>query len=113
MRAPSHSCPRYVAARVRKLLAARGWPLHKMVGRYHPFAATQRGTEGFSVTKVGVSKSVAIHYQASYEHGRSRTLPTGHARARVQEAIEYLRSLGYRVDDKGWIECEAYDDHDR
>ena len=112
-RAPSHSCPRYVSTRLRKLFAAKGWPLHKMTGRYHPFGGSQTGTEGFSVSKVGCSKSVSIHYQGGYAYGGTRSLPAGVARARVREAVEYLRSLGYRVSDIGWIECDGHDDCDR
>ena len=110
---PSHSNPRYVTARVRKLFAARGWPLHKMTGRYQSFGGSQTGSEGFYAAKVGCSKSVSIGYSGSYADGRSRMLPAGFARGRVAEAIEYLRSLGYRVSDIGWIECDCYDDCDR
>ncbi len=110
---PSHSTPRYVAARVRKLLAAKGWPLRKVTGRYQPFASRQTWTEGFYVHKVGVSKSVSIGYGSKYAHGTVDSLPRRLAHAKVSEAIAYLRDLGYRVDDRGWIECDAYDDHDR
>lgn len=110
---PSHSCPRYVVARVRTLLAAKGWPIHVVKGRYSAFSSTQHAAEGFSVSKVGCSKEVAIHYSGRLSEGRSHPLPRDISRARIAEAIEYLRSLGYRVDDKGWIKCDQYDDYDR
>lgn len=113
-RAPSHSNPRYVVVRVRKLLAAKGWPLHIVHGRYEAFGGgSQAAAEGFSVTKVGCSKWVSIHYCGRHANGRSHELPPGFARTRKTEAIEYLRSLGYRVDERGWIECEGYDETDR
>lgn len=113
-KAPSHSNPRYLVSRIRKLLTAKGWPLHIVKGRYQPFGGgTQRADEGFGVSKIGVSKSVSISYCGAHSSIISgRLLPVGFASARVNEAIEYLRSLGYRVDDRGWIECDNYDDCD-
>lgn len=110
---PSHANPKYVTARIRKLLAARGWPLSTKSGRYQPFGGTQVVTEGFDASKVGCSKSVSIRYCPALRNGRSSDLPKGVAAARVAEAVEYLRSLGYRVDDRGRIECDGYDDCDR
>ena len=109
MKTPSHSSPSYVCARIRKLFAAKGWPLHKVSGRYTPFGGGQTSTEGFAITKVGCSKSVAIHYHGASPDYLSREVK----QARRIEAAEYLRSLGYCVSDIGWIECDGYDSCDR
>jgi len=110
--APSHSCPSYVIARVKKLLAAQGWPIAHKSGRYSPFGSTVVVTEGYRVQKVGCSKSVSVCFESEHFHGRSRDLPRETRRAREVEAIELLRSAGYRVDDRGWIECDGYDMRD-
>lgn len=106
MNKPTQSTPAYVAARIRKLFAAKGWPIHKMSGRYSPFYSTQTGTEGFAVYRIGCSKTIGISYSGAYANGRTVDLPRGYAKERQAEAIEYLRSLGYRVDELGRIECE-------
>ena len=109
-KAPAHTSPRYVAARVRKILAAQGWPLSKSTGQYSVFGGgTKRITEGYRVHRVGVSRYVAVTYNEGYANGRGRNLPRGVALAKAQEAWTCLRSLGYRVNDVGWIECD-YDD---
>jgi hypothetical protein len=109
---PSHSCPSYVIARVKKILAAKGWPLQKKTGRYSAFNSTVVATEGFSVHKVGVGKMVAVGYSPAHSHGREHALARGVARSRVAEAVEHLRALGYRIDGRGWIECEGHDIRD-
>jgi len=106
---PSHSAPRYVIARVKKILAAQGWPIARKTGRYSPFGSTVHISEGYRVTRVGVGRSVTIHYEATHYHGRSHDLPRGVRREKDQAAWDLLRSLGYRIDDKGWIECDNYD----
>ena len=114
LKTPSHSTPRYVVVRVRQLLAAKGWPLSVLKGRYEPFGGgTQRSAEGFRVSKIGCGKHVAVTYTAGHGGGRSYDLPRDVIRARTNEAIEYLRLLGYRIDERGWIQCDAYDDCDR
>ena len=109
---PSHSCPRYVSARIRKILAAKGFPMHKMTGRYAAFGGSQRGTEGFSASKVGCSKRVGVHYYGAYSGGGSHHVPREVRQARMAEAIAHLRSLGYRVDDAGYVDCDHYDECD-
>ncbi len=110
---PAHTNPRYVAARVRKLLAAKGWPIRVVTGRYSPFDSKQVATEGFSVGKVGCGKHVAVDYTPSLRNGRGGDVPREVRAARRAEAFEYLRSLGYRVDERGWIDCDSYDECDR
>jgi hypothetical protein len=85
--------------------------MQKTTGRYAPYAGnTKVSTEGYEVSKVGCSKTVSVSYYGAYEGGRSLpSLEKGVASAKVAEAIEYLRSLGYRVDDRGWVECDNYD----
>src|SRR5215469_14042758 len=107
MKTPAHTNPRYVAARVRALLVANGWTIHTVTGRYSTFGATyQSAPEGFAVHKVGCSKKVSIDYLGALVRGRSTDVPKEVRRARKEEAFVYLRSLGYRVDLKGYIECD-------
>ncbi len=112
MKAPSHSSPAYVCKAIKKILKSKGWPLHTMSGRYTPFCNTQVGTEGFSVRKVGCSKSVSVYYSAGYGDGRSREIPRDYRKAKETEAWALLKELGYRISDIGWIECEGYDLND-
>jgi|SRR5215469_5846178 len=113
-KAPAHSSPRYLCQRIRKLFAAKGWPLRKVTGRYAPFVGnTQCANEGFEVHKIGCSKSIAISYVGGRDNGRYIDVPKEARCAREAEAWAYLRSLGYRVDEKGWIECDSYDECDR
>lgn len=109
MRTPAHSTPGYVAARIRKILAAQGWPLHKMSGRYAPFCNRQTGTGGYTVRRLGFSKTVTVNFVAAYGNGQSARLPQGLAAQKVADAVALLRGLGYRIDDRGWIDCDHGD----
>jgi hypothetical protein len=86
--------------------------MHKMTGRYQAFGSTQTGTEGYSVHKMGVGKVVTIHYSGAYRNGSSVDVPREKRQERMRAAIDLLRSIGYSVDDRGWIECESYDECD-
>lgn len=106
-RAPVQSTPRYVCARIRKILAAQGWPMSKTTGAYSEFGGTQKTTKGFVVHKVGCSKSVAIHYSTPATW-------TGESDKREREEMQdkawtLLRKLGYTLDEKGWLVCMNYD----
>jgi hypothetical protein len=105
----AHTTPAYVCARIRKILAAQGWPLHKMSGRYAAYFNAQTGTGGYSVTKLGCSKTVTVSYRAPYGNGRSIDLPHGVAAQKVADAVALLRGRGYRIDDRGWIDCDHND----
>ncbi len=108
----SHSTPAYVSSRIRAIFKKQGWPLHKMSGRYSPFCNTQTGTEGYSARKVGCSKTVAIHYTGGYVSGRPLPISSETMTEKKTAAIALLRSLGYRVADNGFINCDHYDDRD-
>ena len=106
---PSHATPAYVSARIRKILAGQGWPLHKMSGRYSSYFNAQTGTGGYYARKLGCSKTVTVGYSAPYGNGRSIDLPAGFAKQKVADAVALLKGLGYRIDDRGWIDCDGYD----
>lgn len=110
---PAHTNPSYVCRRIRQILKAAGYPLHKASGRYSPFGGTKTATEGYDVTKVGCSKSVSVSYSPAYAEGRSSALPKETRRAALADARKLLTDLGYRIDERGWIECDNYDEHDR
>lgn len=109
MKTPSHSNPRYVCARIRKILAAQGWPLSKTSGVYSPFGGSKTvTTEGYYAYKVGVSKRVTVNYTFGSRSFCDREV----RRAKLYEAVELLRGLGYRITEDGRIECDYYDNHD-
>lgn len=112
-RTPSHYTPAYVCRAIRKIFAARGMPLYKVAGRYTPYFSQQCATEGYSVQKIGCSKTVCVSYNAARTNGRAHNLPKEVRLQKEREARELLASLGYRIDERGWIECDHYDDHDR
>jgi len=112
MKTPAHTNPSYVCRRIRAILRQQGWPMHRMQGRYQPFCNEQVGTEGYSITKVGCSKSVALHYDSPYAAGRTIDVGIEKRQAMMHQAIALLRSKGYRITDVGWIECDRYDDCD-
>jgi hypothetical protein len=114
MKTPAHTNPTYVVARVKKLLAAKGWPIQRVSGRYAPFGGgTKEGTEGFHVSKIGCGKWVSVDYAAGFRCGYPSNLALGVVKAKREEAIAFLRELGYRIDERGWIECDGYDSCDR
>lgn len=82
-------------SRARKILRAAGFPMGKVVGRYHPFMRTQTIEEGITVHRVGCSRNVAV--------GAYTTSHMRHPRER--EAIETLRNAGMPFDEKGWLAC--------
>lgn len=118
MRTPSVSCPSYVCGRIRTILRRCGFMVSRTSGVYSCFGGgTKRSTAGFEIHKVGVSKWVAIGWTAGHADGQSMHASRRSARGderRANEAIvrAYLRSLGYPIDVRGWIECVGYDSHD-
>lgn len=106
---PAHTTPAYVCARIRQILKKQGWPMHKMSGRYSAYFNAQVGTGGYYVRRLGYSKTVTVGYSAPYGNGRSIDLPAGVAAQKVADAVALLRGMGYRIDDRGWIDCDSYD----
>ena len=109
---PSLSCPAYVCRRIRKILADAGLPMSKSTGCYSAFGGgTKRRTPGYSISKVGCSRHVALDFNVGHggEFGHHQRLRPGERGERLAVAIATLRDRGYPVDDRGWIECEGYD----
>lgn len=102
MKAPALTTPQYVAARLRAVLKREGFPLSKTTGRYSPFDSSQIVTPGFKVARVGVSKSVAVHYRSSTR------LMSDEDRATYAAGLAALCAAGYPVDERGWVTCEFY-----
>lgn len=103
---PTLSTPRYVASRMRGILRAAGFPMHRKEGRYRPFGNQQKVFPGMLVSRVGVSKTVAVSYSGDWHATGSQREANKATEAR---AFELLRSEGYPLDDRGWIQCEGYD----
>jgi hypothetical protein len=90
---------------VRRTLKKAGLPLGKTVGTYQPFGRGQTTIEGFAITRVGVSSTVALHYKeadpGTYDSEKNRR-----TRQKEADARDLLRSKGFPFDDRGWMECE-------
>jgi len=86
-------------ARCKKVLLAAGFVWSTTTGRYTPFNNQQKTTRGVRVTRVGCSKTVAVHARG-YEFR-----PRDDARWVEALAIATLREAGLPMDDRGWMEC--------
>lgn len=109
--APTPETPRYAGqyrsaiARAKRILLAAGFEWSRTIGRYSPFANTQRTTPGVTITRVGCSDTVAIHSHVDgWEHSEAARVA---AREMTQRAIAVLRAAGLPFDDRGWLECDG------
>ena len=90
-------------ARARKVLKAEGLPLFKSYGRYQPFCNPQRFDWGVKVTRVGCSKTIALHVRMGERSISSDDRPV------FERALVALRKAGLPFDDRGWLGCSYAD----
>ncbi len=108
---PSHTCPRYVIAQVKRILARAGFPLSRKSGTYSPYGSTSKRTPGFVVQRVGYGKSVAVDFTAGHDQAVSHFAPkmTDAQKAQHAAGLQILRDRGYTFNECGWVECDGYD----
>jgi len=99
-RPPSLSNPRYVAARIRKLLRAAGLPIYEVVDRY----PRQHVYPGILVQRVGVCKKVMVSFGGSQSFRDWQQ----HEVQKLEQALGLIRAAGYPLDDYGVIRCQRY-----
>lgn len=86
--------------RVRRVLLRAGFPQSKIHGRYHAFGPAQAVTEGFTVSRVGCSDSISLHWR------NQRHTPCHEEFAAILKAV---RDDGLPFKDNGWMDCARYD----
>ena len=87
-------------AKIRKAFKEAGWPMGKVLGRYYAFGPSQTVIRGISVSRVGCSETIALHWKTP-DHNESH-------KEHERKAIEFLRALGFPVQDNGFIDCRYY-----